>query len=212
MEGYIKKLVFPVLWEIVFIATCFIWSEKYYTYTNFFFYLGIIVYFCAIGDFKIKDLKENLKNGKKFRVPVLLTSIAMMVALLISSVVSGLFPETNDGMIGLARDNWFQLVIFAISTIIFPPLAEELFFRKAFIRFNSKVILVMSSLVGMILYALEHSLAWLGIIETLIVAVPLTISYIKTKNVYIPMVAHFFVNLIGNGTTVVFTAIKLMKV
>lgn len=212
MKLYIKKLIFPVLWEVLFIATCFIYSEKYYIYTNFFFYLGIIVYFCVIGDFKIKDLKENLKKGKKFWGPVLMTTVAMMGALAISSLVAGLFPETNDGMIGLARDNWFQLLIFTISTIIFPPLAEELFFRKAFIRFDSKVILVISALLGMVLYALEHSLAWLGIIQTIIVAVPLTISYIKTKNVYIPMVAHFFVNLIGNGTTVIFTAIKLMNV
>lgn len=54
----------------------------------------------------------------------------------------------------------------------------------------------MTSFVGMILYALEHSLSWLGILETIIIAVTLTISYIKTKNVYIPMTAHFLVNLI----------------
>ena len=97
-----------------------------------------------------------------------------------------------------------------ISTIIFPPIAEEVFYRKAIIKFDTKGILIFTSSVGMILYALEHSLSWLGILETIIIAVPLTISYIKTKNVYIPMTAHFLVNLIGNGTTVILVAIKLL--
>ena len=114
-------------------------------------------------------------------------------------------------MIHLSRDNYFKLIIFAVSTIIFPPIAEEIFYRKAFIRFNKKKILILSSIIGMFLYALEHSLALLGIIETMIIAVPLTVSYIKTKNVYVTMTAHFLVNLIGNGITVVLTAIYLSQ-
>ena len=69
-------------------------------------------------------------------------------------------------MIGLTRNNLFQLILFAMSTIIFPPIAEEVFYRKAIIKFDTKGILIFTSFVGMILYALEHSLSWLGILET----------------------------------------------
>lgn len=120
----------------------------------------------------------------------------MVAAFLLSSSLKRIFPNVNDGMIGLTRNNLFQLILFAMSTIIFPPIAEEVFYRKAIIKFDTKGILILTSFVGMILYALEHSLSWLGILETIIIAVPLTISYIKTKNVYIPMTAHFLVNLI----------------
>lgn len=207
---YFKKLGFPILWQILFIISCLVCSEKYFIYTNFIFYLGIIIYFYKSGDFSFSELKENLKKGKTFWLSVVITAVGMVAAFLLSFSLKGIFPNVDDGMIGLTRNNLFQLILFAISTIIFPPIAEEVFYRKAIIKFDTKGILIFTSSVGMILYALEHSLSWLGILETIIIAVPLTISYIKTKNVYIPMTAHFLVNLIGNGTTVILVTIKLL--
>ncbi|MFA9381335.1 MAG: lysostaphin resistance A-like protein [Acetanaerobacterium sp.] len=211
MTQYIKKLIFPILWELVFIASYFLIAEEHFIYTNFIFYFGIIVYFVKTGDFKLQDLKQNIKGGKVFWFPVLWTAVAMIIAFLFSAFLGGLFPNVDDGMFGLAQKNWLQLILFAISTIVFPPLAEELFFRKAIIRFDSKFLLIITSLLGMVLYTLEHSLSWLGIFQTMIIAIPLTVSYIKTKNVYIPMAAHFIVNVIGNGPSVVFTAIKFIS-
>lgn len=206
-----SKLTLPVIWQVLFVLSCFLFPESCYIYTNFFFYLGIIIYFYMIGYFDFKSLFNNLKKGKKFWIPVLWTGLAMTAAFFLSVYISTLFPNIDDEMIHLSRDNYFKLIIFAVSTIIFPPIAEEIFYRKAFIRFNNKKILILSSIIGMFLYALEHSLALLGIIETMIIAVPLTVSYIKTKNVYVTMTAHFLVNLIGNGITVVLTAIYLSQ-
>ncbi len=211
MQAYAKKLIFPILWELLFIISCLTLSKKYFIYTNFIFYLGIIVFYCRAGDFKLSELKLHLKSGKIYWIPVLWTALGMIFALMVSALLLVLFPGVDSGMVGLSRENWLQLVLFAISTIIFPPLAEELFFRKAIIRFDSKIVLLTTFLLGMFLYALEHSFSWLGIVQTMIVAIPLTISYVKTKNVYIPMAEHFFVNLVGNGSTVVFTVIKFLK-
>lgn len=61
----------------------------------------------------------------------------------------------------------------------------------------------------MFLYAAEHSLEPWGILLTAIWALPLTISYIKTKNVYVPMTAHFIGNILGNGATVIMTIIAM---
>lgn len=41
-------------------------------------------------------------------------------------------------------------------------------------------------------------------------ALPLSISYIKTKNVYVPMTAHFIGNLLGNGIDVIMTVIFMI--
>ena len=79
------------------------------------------------------------------------------------------------------------------------------------ISFENKAVLIITSLLGMFLYAFEHSLAVWGILLTMIWALPLSISYIKTKNVYVPMTAHFIGNLFGNGIDVVFTVIAMFS-
>ena len=111
---YFKKLGFPILWQILFIISCLVCSEKYFIYTNFIFYLGIIIYFYKSGDFSFSELKENLKKGKTFWLSVVITAVGMVAAFLLSSSLKGIFPNVDDGMIGLTRNNLFQLILFAI--------------------------------------------------------------------------------------------------
>ncbi|MCQ2963933.1 MULTISPECIES: type II CAAX prenyl endopeptidase Rce1 family protein [Streptococcus] len=59
----------------------------------------------------------------------------------------------------------------------------------------------------MFLYTCEHLLAPLGIFLTMIWALPLSFSYIKTRNIYVVMTAHFLGNLLGNGVDVILTLI-----
>ncbi|WP_243103828.1 CPBP family intramembrane glutamic endopeptidase [Clostridium sp. JN-1] len=210
MEQYIKELLVPILWEALFIISCVFLPKDYYIYTNFLFYFGIIVYFLKKGYFSLNELKKNLIAGKKFWIPVALTILCLILAFAVSYLPKMFFPNLDEGMIGLKRDNWTRLVLFAISTIIFPPLAEELFYRKAIINFQSKPILFLSTIIGMILYALEHSLSLYGVLMTMIWSIPFSISYIKTKNIYIPIMAHFIVNLIGNGSSAIITAIHFL--
>jgi len=74
------------------------------------------------------------------------------------------------------------------------------FFRKDMISFENKVVLIITTLFGVLMYALEHSLDVWGIFLTMIWALPLSISYIKTKNVYVPMTAHFIgIGLLQRG-------------
>lgn len=98
------------------------------------------------------------------------------------------------------------MAAFAITIFL-----EELFYRKSLIAFGNKKVMVLTTFTGLFLYALEHALSLWGIFLVMIWALPLSLSYIKTKNVYIPMTAHFIVNLLGNGTDVIFTAAALLK-
>lgn len=41
-------------------------------------------------------------------------------------------------------------------------------------------------------------------------ALLLSLSYIKTKNIYVPMTAHFIGNLLGNGMDVIMTIISML--
>lgn len=78
------------------------------------------------------------------------------------------------------------------------------------ISFKSKRILVITTILSMFLYALEHSLTIWGIFLTMIWALPLSISYIKNKNIYVSMTEHFIGNLLGNGIDVIMTIISMI--
>lgn len=212
MGKYIKANIFPIIVEVIFIISCFIVPREYYIYTNFFFYLILTVYFWCRKDFSIKEWLHNLKSGKMFWKQVVLTAMGFISAFAITMVLESIFSDLNTGMIGLKRNSWITLIIFAISTILLPSIVEETFFRKNMISFENKGVLIITTILSMLMYALEHSLAVWGIFLTMIWALPLSISYIKTKNVYVPMTAHFIGNLLGNGIDVVFTIIAMISI
>lgn len=211
MKKYIQKNLFPVIIELIFIISCFVVSDDYHIYTNFLFYLVLAVYFILQKAFSFSEWKKNILGGRKFWIPVIITAAGFMTAFAVTILLEGAFPGLDDGMIGLKRNTWFKLLIFALSTIILPPVVEELFYRQSVIAFSNTKIMILTTLTGMFLYAIEHTLSPWGILLVMIWALPLSIAYIKTKNVYIPMTAHFIVNLLGNGTDVIFTAAALLK-
>ena len=211
MKNYIRTNIFPIIVEVIFILSCFIISKEYYIYTNFGFYLILAIYFLCRKDFSLKEWRHNLKSGKKFWKHVILTLLGFISAFVITIVLENIFSNFNTGMIHLRRNSWITLIIFAISTIILPPIVEETLFRKNMIYLENKVGLIVSTLFGMLMYALEHSIAVWGVFLTMIWALPLSISYIKTKNVYVPITAHFIGNLFGNGIDIIFTTIALIS-
>ncbi|MDS0528495.1 CPBP family intramembrane metalloprotease [Clostridium sp. SHJSY1] len=206
-----KKLIIPILWEWLFIISCFVLPEKHYPYTNFLFYLGIIIYFILNGEFSFKELKYNINNGKKFWIPVFVTILFLILAFGVSYLPEMFFHNLNEGMINLRVNTWSGVLLFVVSTIIFPPLAEEMFYRKAIISFKNKKTLYISTIISLFLFAVEHSLSLYGIFMVMIWGIPFSISFIKTKNMYVPMMAHFIVNLIGNGSTAIIMIIHLLK-
>lgn len=210
MNKYIRLNIIPIVIEIIFIISCFIFQKEYFIYTNFIFYSLLIIYFVIRKDFSIKEWLNNIKSGKMFWKQVIITTIFFIFAFILTVVFENIFSNLNTGTIALKRDNWLKLIIFAISTILFPAITEETFYRKNMISFKSKRILAITTILSMFLYALEHSLTIWGIFLTMIWALPLSISYIKTKNIYVSMTAHFIGNLLGNGIDVIMTIISMI--
>lgn len=210
MGKYLRKNIVPIIIESVFILSCFIFPREYFIYTNFIFYLLLLIYFCIKKDFSLKEWLSNIKGGKRFWKQVSITALLFVSAFIITIILENLFPNYNTGTIALRRDSWLTLTIFAISTIILPAITEETFYRKNMISFRNKGMLISTTLLSMFLYAIEHSLTIWGIFLTMIWALPLSISYIKTKNIYVPMTAHFIGNLLGNGIDVIMTVISMI--
>ena len=210
MNKYIKLNLIPFAIELIFIASCFLIPKEYFIYTNFLFYFLLLICFVIRKDFSIKEWMYNIKSGKPFWKQVIITAIFFVLGFVITVVLENTFPYYDTGTIALNRDSWLKLIIFSISTIILPAITEETFYRKNMISFGGKGVLILTTLLSMILYALEHSLKIWGIFLTMIWALPLSVSYIKTKNVYVPMTAHFIGNLLGNGIDVIMTIISMI--
>ena len=200
---YIKSNIFPIFIELLFVVSCFIVEKQFYIYTNFCFYLLLAIYFYIRKDFSIKEWYNAIKSGKKFFIQVILTVVFISIAFYFTIILENIFPNLSKGMILLRADNWLKLILFLFSVIIFPPIVEETFFRQNLISFKNNKILVFTTLLSMFLYALEHSLRLWGIFLCMIWALPFSVSYIKTRNIYIPMTAHLICNLIINGVLII---------
>lgn len=161
------------------------------------------IYFYFRKDFSFKKWLLFLNSGITFWKQVALTMFFFGIAFIFTNILDNIFPYLNTGMINLRVDNGLELILFIGSTIILPPIVEEVFFRKNLTSFKNKKILILTTLLSMFLYALEHALAIWGIFLCMIWVLPLSVAYIKTKNIYVPMTAHAICNIVVNGIIVV---------
>lgn len=206
-DKYIKSNILPITLEFLLILCFLLLNSKYHIYTNFLFYILLAIYFYWKKDFSLKEWLKSVKSGQNFWKQVVFTILFFSLAFIITSVLKNTFSHLDTGMISLKVDNWFELILFISSTIIFPPIVEETFYRKNLITFKNRKALIITTLFSMFLYALEHTLTVWGILLCMIWALPLSISYIKTKNIYVPITAHLICNLVVNG----FTIIKILS-
>ncbi|WP_241154201.1 lysostaphin resistance A-like protein [Streptococcus tangpeifui] len=199
---YIKLNIFPIITEVLFVLVCLLF-QGYYIYINFLFYIVLAICFWLREDFSIQEWLDSFKGGKNFWKQVALTILFFCLAFVFTNILENMFPYLNTGMIKLKADNWLKLILFTGSTIILPPIVEEVFYRKNLTSFKNGKTLILTTLFSMFAYALEHAFTIWGIFLCMIWALPLSISYIKTKNIYVAMTAHFICNFVINGIAVV---------
>lgn len=199
---YIKLNIFPIIAEVLFVLVCLLF-QGYYIYINFLFYVILAIYFWLRKDFSVKGWIDSVKGGSAFWKQVMLTILFFCLAFVFTNILENIFPHLSTGMINLKADNWLKLILFAASTIILAPIVEEVFYRKNLTSFKNGEILILTTLFSMFAYALEHTFTIWGVFLCMIWALPLSISYIKTKNIYVTMTAHFICNFVVNGIAVV---------
>lgn len=202
-NNYFKSLIFPISIEMLFVLGCCLSNPKDHIFLNFLFYLILAIYFVWNKNFSLKEWCEALSSGRRFWKQVFLTILFLSLAFVFTNFLESLFPDLDKGMIHLRADSWLKLILYAASTILLPPIVEEIFYRKLFISFKNKQILVVTTLLSMLLYAMEHALAIWGIFLYMVWALPFSLSYIRTRNIYVPMTAHLICNIIINGIAVI---------
>jgi len=83
-----------------------------------------------------------------------------------------------------------------LATIIISPISEELIFRGVFLnRLRLIVPTLFAVLISSLLFAALHSFG--SIFSAFIFAICIAILYLKTDNIFVPILAHFLNNLLA---------------
>ncbi len=208
-----NRLYIPILWELLFIVAT-IYLPKQTLYLFFVFYLGILYYFYYFyKQFSFRKLYKNLRRVVTFWIPVALTFFGLYLANYIKvQVIPNVFTGVRDGTVQIIYHNeLLPTIVYALMMIVLKPVAEELFYRKALIRFGSKKKVFLFTLLSLVLCALSRAHGLLGIAEWMLMALPVTIAYVATRNIYISLMAHVLFEFYDNIYSVVYTIARIFN-
>jgi len=204
-----KGVLLPVIWLILYLVAAKVWWTQT-LYLQLLFFAGLIFYYRR--EFSLSRFAKCLTYGLRFWLPVAVTVLFVWLSYRCTDrFIAENYLGVPDGMIGIVTRGSAEIILFAFSTIFLMPVAEELFFRKACIRTeHGTFVLVLTFICGTVLYALSHALGWLGILEYLIIGVPLGLSYVLTRNIYVPIMAHMIVNIIENVPSIAYVFARML--
>ena len=208
-----KRIYIPLAWEIVFVVATIIWPKQAF-HLFFAFYFGLLTYFYFIyKQFSFRKLYKNFGRVLGFWVPVAITFIGLLLAGKLRMLISSQFSfHIDEGAVSIiVHNDLVPTFFYALMMIVIKPVAEELFFRKALIRFDNKKQTIIFAVLSLVLYALTRAHGPLGILEWAIMALPVTIAYIATKNIYISVMAHVLFEFYDNIYEVLYTVGRILK-
>ncbi len=208
-----KRLYIPLAWELLFvIATTILPKQAFHLF--FVFYLGLLIYFYYFHkQFSFCKFARNLKRINTFWVPVALTFAGLMLANDIkNNLIIPNFTTMRDGTVSIiTRNDIIPTIFYALMMIVMKPVAEELFFRKAIISFGSKKRVFVLTIVSLLLCAISRAHGVLGIAEWMLMAIPVTIAYVATRNIYISVMAHVAFEFYDNIYSIVYAIGRIMN-
>lgn len=180
------------IWIYIFIIFFFIFKLK-----NEFFTSGL-------------DVNSALSlDCLKLVLPIVILNIFLSYGCLyLSEYILMITPGINFGFNAIFSTG-------LISTIVFSPVCEELVFRGVFVsRLKLIVPTVFAVLISSLLFASLHGFG--AVISAFIFGICMAIVYLKTDNIFVPILAHFLNNLFAeaivllDGNHILFTNDWLM--
>ena len=208
-----KRLYIPLAWELLFIISTIIMPKQAF-HLFFVFYLGLLIYFYFVHkQFSFRKFARNLTRIKRFWLPVLITFIGLMLCNDINhKLIQPYFSTVRDGTVNIiTKNDLLPTFFYALMMIVMKPVAEELFFRKAIISFGSKKRVFVLTIVSLILCAVSRAHGFLGIAEWMIMAIPVTIAYVATRNIYISVMAHVAFEFYDNIYSIVYAVGRILN-
>ncbi len=208
-----NQLYIPFLWELLLVIST-IFLPKQTLYLFFVFYVGILYYFYYFyKQFSFRKLHKNFGRLVTFWIPVVLTFFGLYIAdYLRQEVIPTMFPGVRDGNVQIIYHNeLLPTLMYALMMIVLKPVAEELFYRKAIIKFGSRKKVIAFTILSLLLCAISRAHGLLGIAEWVLMALPVTIAYVATRNIYISLMAHVLFEFYDNIYSVVYTIARIFN-
>ena len=211
-ESVLNRLYIPLLWELALvIATIVVPKQAFNLF--FVFYLGLLVYFYFIHkQFSFRKMRSHFGKIKEFWLPVLITFGGLFAAGKLREFITMTYSyDIDDHVVNIIVENdLIPTLVYAFMMIVMKPVAEEFFYRRALISFDNKKKTAILTVVSLLLCSIARAHGWLGIAEWMIMALPVTIAYLSTKNVYVTVMAHVLFELYDNAYEVVYTVGRIL--
>lgn len=203
---FTNDLIFPISWlalMTVIIAVKIV-PPPHADYFFMMYFGGFFVYFVFIKkEFNIKIFFSDMKTLVFWKY-VIICILLLIVAYGLGTLPSIILPQHNIVFIETSFKRAYDLpskIAFFFSAILFPALGQELFYRKAIIRFDTNSKIIISVVVGSVLFAINDNLDLYGIFRSFLVGLAFAFPYIKTRSINISIFAHYFVSIV---TTIIF--------
>jgi hypothetical protein len=150
---------------------------------------------------------------KRFWIPVAITFGGLLICNYIkTNLIQANYPLIKDGYVNIyMHNNIVSTIFYAIMMMVMKPVAEELFFRKALIKFGSKKRVLALTIISLLLCAITRAHGLLGIAEWVLMALPVTIAYLVTRNIYVSVMAHVAFEFYDNIYSVVYAIARILN-
>ena len=157
-------------------------------------YIFVILYFAFKLKNSVKYVKTDFKKGfYHYRLIIFVVVLNIFVSygfLYLADYLSGIFPFINNGLLSNS------ILSATLSVIIISPLFEELVFRGVFLnRLKLNFPILFSILISSLIFAALHSFG--NITSAFIFAISMAILYIKSNNIFVPVLAHILNNILA---------------
>ena len=182
----------PIILKVTFIILCFVLS---YHNTRMFiviwhFFVALLGYIIATKSVSMYQWYRALAGGWHFWQQVILTLVCAAGAFGATSMLEQAFPHLATGVITMPVKTAGELLLFALSTIVLPAIVEETIFRKQMICLTSRTAIICTTLLSAMLFAAEHFVTPWGMLPGMVWALPFSLAYSMTRNVYVLMTTH----------------------
>ena len=207
-----NRLYIPLLWELALvIATIVVPKQAFNLF--FIFYLGLLIYFYFIHkQFSFRKMRRHIVKIVDFCLTVARTSFGMIGAGKLKDYITMTFSyDIDDHVINIIVENdLVPTLVYAFMMIIMKPVAEEFFYRRALISFDNKKKTAILTVVSLLLCSIARAHGWLGLAEWMLMALPVTIAYLLTRNVYVTVMAHVLFELYDNAYEVAYVVGRIL--
>ena len=208
-----KVFILPIAAEIAFIVFCILMPHRtLVAYTVL--YAVLFAYY--IRRISPRRMSTRLQKEKHLWIPLLLGFAAAAVVHLMTQQM--FTANYMDGRIAVWTDgSALHIALFALMSFLLRPVAEEHFFRRAIISFENKKMTVITVIVSLLLNALIYIdfaaypkwLILFGFAKSVLVALPFTLVYLKTRSTSVSIAVHIVFALLQSLEGVIYDIARL---